>query len=63
MALGSQRREVIWMVLRQAGILAGLGILIGGITSLGLLLVTCAASFIPARRSASLDPLSALRTE
>jgi putative ABC transport system permease protein len=89
MALGSQRVEVIWMVLRQAVILAGLGILIGVtaslllgrilstllfaieptdvlsfvIASLVLLLVACAASFIPARRAASLDPLSVLRTE
>jgi ABC-type antimicrobial peptide transport system permease subunit len=89
MALGSQRGEVIWMVLRQAGILAGLGTVIGVtgslllgrilstllfeiqptdvlsfvVASLVLLLVVCAASFIPARRAASLDPLSVLRTE
>ena len=89
MALGSQRGAVIWMVLRQAGILAGLGIVIGVTASLLLgrilstllfeiqptdvlsfvvaalvfLVIACAASFIPARRAASLDPLSVLRTE
>ncbi len=89
MALGSQRGEVIWMVLRQAGILTGLGTVIGVtaslllkrilstllfeilptdvlsflVASVVLLLVAGAASFIPARRAASLDPLSVLRTE
>src|SRR5262249_46509891 len=36
MALGSQRSEVIWMVLRHAAILAGLGIFIGGLALLSL---------------------------
>jgi putative ABC transport system permease protein len=89
MALGSQRAEVVWMILRQAGMLTGFGTLIGVsaslllgrilktllfeiqptdvlsffAASLVLLLVAGAASFIPARRAASLDPLSVLRTD
>jgi putative ABC transport system permease protein len=89
MALGCRRGEVIWMVLRQGGFLAGLGILIGVagslllgrilsallyeirptdvlsflFASLALLIVAIAASFIPAWRAASVDPLSVLRTE
>src|SRR4029453_3577689 len=82
MALGSQRGEVIRMVLRQAALLAGLGTLIGIVGSfllggalnpflyenkppdvlsflvaaLTLFLVALAASFIPARRAATVDP-------
>ena len=89
MALGSQRRDVIRMVLRQATFLAGLGTLIGIVVSLllgsvlstllyeikptdvrsfllaalTLLVVAFAASFIPARRAASVDPLSVLKSE
>jgi putative ABC transport system permease protein len=89
MALGSQRGQVIWMVLRRGISLAGLGtaIGIGGAlllkrilgtllyevqatdmvsfvsASLLLLFVALAASFIPARRAASVDPSSLLRME
>lgn len=89
MALGSQRGEVIRMVLRQAAFLAGLGTLIGIagslllgraleallyeirptdvlsflLAALTLLVVALAASFVPARRAASVDPLSVLRSE
>jgi ABC-type antimicrobial peptide transport system permease subunit len=89
MALGSERSEVIRMILRHGGLLAGLGTVIGlagslflgrvlssllfGVrptdalsfvaASLLLLLVTLAASYIPARRAASVDPSSVLRME
>jgi putative ABC transport system permease protein len=89
MALGSQRREVVLMVLRQGGLLAALGIIIGvaaslalgrvlsallydikptdllsfAVASLILLIVVAAASFMPARRAASVDPASVLRSE
>jgi len=89
MALGSQRGEVIRMILSHGGLLAGIGTLIGlagslflgrvlssllfGVrptdalsffaASLLLLVVTLAASYIPARRAASVDPSSVLRIE
>ena len=88
-ALGAQRGDVMWLVLRQAGwmLLAGssLGLILAYITSLLLrtflyditahdpwtmaavtaLLVGggLAASSIPARRAAMVDPIEALRTE
>jgi putative ABC transport system permease protein len=89
MALGSQKREVIWMVLRRGIFLAGLGTSLGiagalllrrvlstllfGIpatdvvsflsASIVLICVALAASYLPARRAASVDPSSLLRTE
>jgi putative ABC transport system permease protein len=89
MALGSQRHEIIWMVLRKGILLACLGTSIGVVgalllkrilgnllygiqatdavsflaASFVLLLVAFAASYIPARRAASVDPSSLLRME
>ncbi|MFC5864382.1 ADOP family duplicated permease [Acidicapsa dinghuensis] len=89
MALGARRESVCYLVLREAGMLAAVGIAFGVIGSLcsatlirsllfgtqpwdvttllavALLLAVCAfvASYIPARRAASLNPIEALRTE
>lgn len=89
MALGARREAVCRLVLREAGVLAAIGIALGLIGSLcsatlirsllfatqpwdiatlaavALLLATCTfvASYIPARRAASLNPIEALRTE
>lgn len=88
-ALGAQRGAVCRLILREAGVLALAGIVIGtgcavlaaslmrkllfgtppwDITTLvGVALVLAAsallASFLPARRAASVDPISALRAE
>lgn len=89
MALGANRADVVWLVLRGAFSQVGLGLLLGiplvfavrraldsqlfGIAafdarSLALAVVTLAAgaiaaSALPARRAAAVDPMQALRTE
>jgi predicted permease len=88
-AMGAQRRQVVWLVLRDSLMLTAVGVTIGiplslllgkALTSalygvkpydvasglfaaLGIAVVAIAASVIPARRAASVDPLTALRSE
>ena len=89
LALGAQRRAVLWMVLRGALALVAAGLAIGLPTALAaaryvgsvlfgvkpadpvafagtaavLLAIGIAAAFLPARRSAAMDPMRALRNE
>jgi predicted permease len=89
MAMGAQRRQVVWLVLRDSLMLMAVGVTIGiplslllgkALTSalygvkpydvvsyllaaLGIAAVAIAASVIPARRAAGVDPLTALRSE
>jgi len=89
MALGATRASVYQLILKEAGWLTFIGLIIGvfgsiaagmfmrsllfgvrtwdvsTLAAVATVLVTCAlfASYIPARRAASVDPLTALRHE
>jgi len=89
LALGAGKQRVIWLILREASLLAAVGLgvgLVGSvlvsrtmrtslygvgamdfsvITSVGLILFCTAlfASYLPARRAASINPMEALRTD
>ncbi len=88
-AMGAQRSQVVWLVLRESLMLTAVGVAIGiplslllgkaltsalyGVTpydmvsgvfaALGIAVVAIAASVIPARRAAGVDPLTALRSD
>jgi predicted permease len=89
MAVGAQREQVVWMILKDSLLLTAAGGLLGiplamlvgraltsalyGVKALdgvsyllaaiGVVTVALAASAVPAARAASVDPLTALRTE
>ena len=88
-ALGAQAADVIQLVMRQGLLLAGIGVVLGGVLAyvaagriepllfrvsardpfvfafviIAMLAVAVAATFVPARRAASVDPNVALRSE
>lgn len=62
MALGAQHSEVIWMVLRRALLLTGIGMVIGVPAALAANRLVKSFLFL-ARRASQIDSLVALRHE
>jgi ABC-type antimicrobial peptide transport system permease subunit len=89
MALGADRSNIVSLIMREAGTLLGIGLVVGTglalvagsaasallfglqardpwtltLAALSLAAVAAAASFLPAQRAATLDPMQALREE
>jgi len=89
MAVGAQREQVLWMILRESLVLCAFAMVLGLPAAIagarllkatlfglqpgdpltlfaalsGITLVTLLASFVPARRASSLNPMVALRAE
>jgi ABC-type antimicrobial peptide transport system permease subunit len=89
MALGANRSQILWLILRQSAGLLAVGLAAGAILTIAagqpvksllfglqpndagtlalaillLAIVTQAASYLPARRAAGLEPTAALREE
>jgi hypothetical protein len=54
MAVGAQKGDIMRLVLREVALVAGIGFVVGAVGS---------AAWLPARRAALTDPMSALRNE